>query len=85
MTFNVIQIDTSGIEREAGVIFEDKSYHNALEALASYGDHFEVLVPLGSVPPVLAPYGVKQAWELRDDNEKVALLAIQEVDDDVQH
>lgn len=82
MTYNVISYPTATADAEAKVVYDDDSYHRALEVVADFGDHFEQLIPLGSVPFALAPYGVKQAWELRDKKgSKIALLAIQEVRD----
>lgn len=81
MTYNVIRYPLATVDAEAEVIFSDEKYYWTLTHVADVGGGD--LIPLAGVPPVLVPYGVKQAWELRTgDDERVALLAIQEADDD---
>lgn len=82
MTYNVLRYPIATIDAEPVIGHDDKDYYQALKHVAEHGAGFEQLVPLSSVPTVLAPYGVKQAWELRTDTERIALLAIQEADDD---
>lgn len=86
ITYNILRLDAGQTELRPvpDVIYEDiDSYSWALNVVADIGSTQE-LRPINA-PDVasLQPYGVKQAWELRDSHgDKIALLGIQEVRDD---
>lgn len=90
--FNVIKLDLFD-GQEPTVIAQGKQFTDALLEVAAYPEEMFADAVAGGFPPwphgelrplanggvaALKPYGTIQAWELRVDGERTALLAIQE-------
>lgn len=80
--FNVIRLDLFSGE-DATVVDQSEFYAEALVGVALQaesvaGEFFELRPMINGAIAALKPYGTSQAWELRVNGERTAILAIQE-------